>query len=136
MIKKETKISPMPSSPKTEVKPKNMPNINSEKIVPKKMETRVSRLEEKQDNYSKIPVIKNNNLSNQRLESKKVETPKVTMPSKPFPNYKDSQVKSDKSENLFPDIPMKEEQNDSFFDDDEIKDLNKFMESDDKKSWF
>ena len=135
-IKKETRISPMPSSPKTEVKPKNMPNINSEKIVPKKMETRVSRLEEKQDNYSKIPVIKNNNLSNQRLEPKKVETPKVSMPSKPFPSYKDSQVKSDKSENLFPDIPMKEEQNDSFFDDDEIKDLNKFMESDDKKSWF
>ena len=36
-------------------------------------------------------------------------------------------------ENLFPDIPVGEE---NFFDEDEIKDLNNFMESDKKTSWF
>lgn len=72
-----------------------------------------------------IPVIKNRSLGDNVVSSRK-ETRKEDV----FPK-----VKLDKEKDIFPAFPDMNK-NDSFFDDDEFKDLNKYMEDDSKNSWF
>lgn len=136
-IKKEVRASTMPQTPKKEVAPRQMPSTSTTKITPSRMDARTTEREINKpnnlDSFSKIPVIKNNNLNNQMVETKKVDIPTIKSPI----NKVVSTVKEQKEqEPLFPDIPLTPTANDSFFDDDELKDLNNFMESDNKKSWF
>lgn len=70
-----------------------------------------------------IPVIKGDDFSNRVVDVKKVDTSEDIFPKVPLK----------KEENIFPKFPDK---NDSFFDDGEFEDLNKYMESDSDKSWF
>ncbi|MEE3343366.1 MAG: hypothetical protein VZS44_04695 [Bacilli bacterium] len=101
-----------PEVPRTiNVKPKD--DIFSRKITPKRTD----------DN---IPVIKNNNLRNDYIYEKK----KTNLSNEIFPK-----TKLKKEENIFPDFPDMSS-NDSFFDKDELEDLNNYMEDDTKKSWF
>lgn len=89
------------------------------------------------DNFSKIPVIKNDNLNNQKVEIKKVDIPAIKSPINTNVIEANKQKeKINSKENLFPEIPLATENNDDFFNDDELKDLNNYMESDSKKSWF
>jgi hypothetical protein len=134
LIKKEVK--PMPSSPKTVIKPTAMPNNTEKKPVPSRLDARPEKNESntKLDNFSKIPVIKNNNLNNQMVETKKVDIPSIPKPVKKTVIEQKEPIS--KEDSIFPDIPVKENTNDSFFDDDELKDLNNYMESDSRKNWF
>lgn len=137
-IKKEIRPSIMPHKPQQENKVKQMPNPAT-RPVPSRMEMKSEQkeaiTENTPDNYSKIPVIKNNNLNNQVVETKKVDIPTIEKPPV-MPTYQESEKKDSKQEDVFPDIPIANNINDKFFDDDELKDLNNFMESDNKKSWF
>lgn len=138
-IKKEVRASTMPTTSKTETKTRQVPNTNANRITSSRMETRTREQEStikpnNLDSFSKIPVIKNNNLNNQMVETKKVDIPTIKSPiNEPVSPRKEQ---TNKKEPLFPDIPLKETTNDKFFDDEELKDLNNYMESDDKKSWF
>jgi len=87
----------------------------------------------KRDNLSKIPVIKNNNLNNQVIENKSIDTTNI---NKSITSYREQKEIRPKETPVFPSIPLTNTTNDSFFDDDELQDLNNYMESDDKKSWF
>ncbi len=73
-----------------------------------------------------IPVVKNNNLKNDFISTKK-----------PAPNRGEifPKTKLKKETDIFPSFPNMNK-NDSFFDEEEFKDLNKFVEDDSKKSWF
>lgn len=137
-IKKEIRPSIMPHKPQQENKVKQMPNPAT-RPAPSRMEMKSEQkeaiTENTPDNYSKIPVIKNNNLNNQVVETKKVDIPTIEKPPV-MPTYQESEKKDSKQEDVFPDIPIANNINDKFFDDDELKDLNNFMESDNKKSWF
>ena len=74
----------------------------------------------KKDSSEKIPVIKNNNI----VDFKKVNVNEDRVPKKNL----------NKEEDIFLDFPDK---NDSFFDDNEFENLNKYMEDDSSsKSWF
>lgn len=144
--KKDIHPHTMPTSPKIEQKPKQMPNRSTTRITPSRMELREEKHEvinekDERTNYSKIPVIKNNNLNNQIVETKRVDIPEMkknNLENQTFTPYSSYKEKTeDKEENLFPDIPVAREKDfDKFFDDEELKDLNNFMETDDKKSWF
>lgn len=70
----------------------------------------------------KIPVIENKNFDNNVVDVKKVTPNEDIFPKVPL----------NKEEDIFPKIPDK---NDSFFDEGEFEDLNKYMEND-NKSWF
>lgn len=72
-----------------------------------------------------IPVIKN-----EKLNSSVVSAEKERRQEEVFPK-----AKLNKEAEIFPTFP-KLNKNDSFFDEDEFKDLNNFMEDTDKKSWF
>ena len=72
-----------------------------------------------------IPVIRNKNLDNQVVTSKKVEGDKKVFPD----------VSLEKKENIFPSFPEINKTN-SFFDEDEFKDLSNYMEDNKKNSWF
>ncbi len=75
---------------------------------------------EKKDNNEKIPVIKNNNV----VDVKKVNVDDNRVPKKNL----------NKEQDIFLDFPDK---NDSFFDDNEFEDLNKYVENESSsKSWF
>ena len=69
-----------------------------------------------------IPVIKNNNV----LKAKKVDNDQ----DKIFP-----EIPLNKQEEIFPDKPKKTH-NDSFFDEDEFKDLSNYLEGKKKDTWF
>ena len=133
-IKKEVRTNTMSTTPKKEIASMTLPSssptrINASRIEERQKEQKTNNL----DSFSKIPVIKNNNLNNQMVETKKVDIPTIKSPI----NKAVSTIKEQKEqEPLFPDIPLTPPANDSFFDDDELKDLNNFMESDNKKSWF
>ena len=81
----------------------------------------------KRKNDDSIPVVKNNNLKNDFIATRKKE---INTKDEIFPK-----VKLKKESNIFPSFPDINK-NDSFFDEDEFKDLNNFMEDDNKKSWF
>lgn len=72
-----------------------------------------------------IPVIKNNKLDNNVIAVK--EEPKK---ENVFPK-----LQLNKEEDIFPKLPDMEAK-DSFFNQEEFNDLNKFMEDDNKNSWF
>ena len=72
-----------------------------------------------------IPVIKNNKLESEVVTAKKEQT----NTSKVFPD-----IKLDKKDTIFPDLPEINQTN-SFFDEDEFKDLSDCLEND-KKDWF
>lgn len=72
-----------------------------------------------------IPVIKNKNLDNDVVSVTKPRTSNDVFPK----------VKLNKEEEIFPSFPDMNK-NDSFFDEDEFKDLNKFVDDNDKNSWF
>ena len=74
-----------------------------------------------------IPVVKNNSLKNDFISTRKKE---INTKDEIFPK-----VKLKKESNIFPSFPDINK-NDSFFDEEEFKDLNNFMEDDNKKSWF
>ena len=69
-----------------------------------------------------IPVIKNNNV----VAAKKVENDE----SKIFPT-----IPMDRKKDIFPDMSKKLE-TESFFDEEEFKDLNNYMEEKKKENWF
>ena len=72
-----------------------------------------------------IPVIKNKNLDNDVVSVTKPRTSNEVFPK----------VKLNKEEEIFPSFPDMNK-NDSFCDEDEFKDLNKFVDDNDKNSWF
>ena len=74
-----------------------------------------------------IPVVKNNSLKNDFISTRKKD---INTKDEIFPK-----VKLKKESNIFPSFPDINK-NDSFFDEEEFKDLNNFMEDDNKKSWF
>ena len=71
-----------------------------------------------------IPLIKNNNINRQK-ESSQITKHRDDV----FPK-----LELNKEKDIFP--KLEPQNNDSFFDDDEFKDLNKYMENDKKNSWF
>lgn len=72
-----------------------------------------------------IPVIRNKNLDNQVITSKQVKEDKKVFPD----------ISLEKKENIFPSFPEINKSN-SFFDEDEFKDLSNYMEDNKKNSWF
>lgn len=80
------------------------------------------RGEEKNRN-EEIPIIKSDNFKNRVVGVKKVTSDEEIFPK----------VLLNKEEEIFPKIPDK---NDTFFDEGEFEDLNKYMENDSDKSWF
>lgn len=72
-----------------------------------------------------IPVIKNKNLTNDVVSVTKPKSSDEVFP----------RVKLNKEEDIFPDLPDIDK-NDSFFDEDEFNDLNKFVDDNNKSSWF
>ena len=72
-----------------------------------------------------IPVIKNKNLTNDVVSVTKPKSSDEVFPK----------VKLNKEEDIFPDLPDIDK-NDSFFDEDEFNDLNKFVDDNNKSSWF
>ena len=88
-----------------------------------------SNINKEREVLSDIPVIKNSDLSSQVVGHKHVDVSSVETKVS-SPNDKKEEFQKD----LFPDLPVIEE---NFFDEDELKDLNNYMESDDKKNgWF
>ena len=77
-------------------------------------------------NDESIPVVRNNNLKNDFISTRKATTTRADI----FPK-----AKLKKENDIFPAFPDINK-NDSFFDEEEFKDLNKFVEDDNKKSWF
>lgn len=75
-----------------------------------------------------IPIIKNKNLTNDVVSVTKNRNQSST--NEVFPR-----VKLNKEEDIFPELPNMDK-NDSFFDEDEFNDLNKFVDNDKKSSWF
>ena len=108
--------------------------------VPSRVESRIPNQRQEQEElnkFSKIPVIKNNNLNNQMVETKKVDIKNIKSPlAANISPYKEQKEDINQPENAFPDIPLSSSTNDKFFDDEELKDLNNYMETDNKKSWF
>ena len=72
-----------------------------------------------------IPVIKKDNTINRKREVSQIQKHKDDV----FPK-----LELNKEKDIFPKIEP--QNNDSFFNDDEFKDLNKYMENDKKNSWF
>lgn len=72
-----------------------------------------------------IPVIRNKNLDNQVITSRQVKEAKKVFPD----------ISLEKKENIFPSFPEINKSN-SFFDEDEFKDLSNYMEDNKKNSWF
>lgn len=75
-----------------------------------------------------IPVIKNKNLENEVVTAKRVDDNQFN--NKVFPD-----ISLEKKENIFPSFPEINKSN-SFFDEEEFKDLSNYMEEDKKKNWF
>lgn len=73
-----------------------------------------------------IPVVRNNNLKNDFISTRNTDLGNADI----FPK-----AKLKKESNIFPSFPDIDK-DDSFFDEDEFQDLNKFVEEDEKKSWF
>ena len=78
---------------------------------------------EKRNKSEEIPVIKSDNFNNNVVGVKKVMPNEEIFPKVPLK----------KEEEIFPKFPDK---NDTFFDEGEFEDLNKYMENDSNKSWF
>ena len=132
--KEEVSLKPKKTVPK--VMPSTKEEVKKPSFMPKKEEPSIPprRLNEENEikRESSIPVIKNNNLKSEVVGSRKLDLPKTPKMTTSYEIRKEISKPKPK-ENLFPDIPVAEE---SFFDEDEIKDLNNFMESDNKTSWF
>lgn len=75
-----------------------------------------------------IPVIKQDNLENKVVAAKGVDNEQGT--KKVFPD-----IPLEKKEDIFPSFPEINKSN-SFFDENEFKDLSNYMEDSEKKSWF
>lgn len=73
-----------------------------------------------------IPVIKNNKLESQVVTAKDT----TSSSNKVFPD-----IELDKKASIFPSMPEINQSN-SFFDENEFKDLSDYMDNDDKKGWF
>ena len=86
--------------------------------------TRVTRKPKEEES---IPVIKNNQLKNDfTFEKRATKNEREEI----FPK---TELKKEKD--IFPAFPSLNK-NDSFFDEDEFKDLNNYLEDDNKKNWF
>ena len=75
-----------------------------------------------------IPVIKQDNLENKVVAAKGVDNERGA--KKVFPD-----IPLEKKEDIFPSFPEINKSN-SFFDENEFKDLSNYMEDSEKKSWF
>ena len=75
-----------------------------------------------------IPVIKQDNLENKVVAAKGVDNEQGA--KKVFPD-----IPLEKKEDIFPSFPEINKSN-SFFDENEFKDLSNYMEDSEKKSWF
>lgn len=75
-----------------------------------------------------IPVIKQDNLENKVVAAKGVDNEHGA--KKVFPD-----IPLEKKEDIFPSFPEINKSN-SFFDENEFKDLSNYMEDSEKKSWF
>jgi len=122
------KPTTMPNKETTPKIPTFMPNNSNRKPQPEKIDTPSTN---SQNNISQIPIIKNNNLNNEVIGKKTVDIPKVTSKINSIPLEKETRIEESKS--VFPELPQKDE---SFFDDDEMRDLNNYMEGEKKNSWF
>ena len=121
---KENKIKTEPKSNNIFDRKNNEP---AKKISVRPSDDIFSRAPRKPKEEESIPVIKNNQLKNEfTFEQRK--TPKER--EEIFPK---TQLKKEKD--IFPAFPSLNK-NDSFFDEDEFKDLNNYLEDDNKKSWF
>jgi len=136
--KKEKRQNIENSQPKTQIKENSMEPPKRSAITrseARNLNKEVNQEKNQLDKFAQIPIIKNNNLNDQTIEAKKVPTIKSSL-TETVSQYKEQKEQINKKEDIFPEIPLAGNKNDKFFDDDELKDLNDYMESDNKKSWF
>lgn len=124
-LSKKAKIEENSYSSNTKSIPTRSDRLNNKSINVKPSDDIFSREKRNTRKVDEgIPVIKNSNIGNEVVSS---ETTKKQ--AEVFPK-----AKLNKEENIFPTMPN--QKNDSFFDEEEFKDLNKFMEEDKKSNWF
>lgn len=133
-----TTTSPITFEPKKEVLTKKTSHPNSKNNV----QSEIRRVPKREVNYRPsddifsreiktsektnegIPLIKNNNTTRKKEVSQTAKHIDDVFPK----------LELNKEKDIFP--KLEPQNNDSFFDDDEFKDLNKYMENDKKNNWF
>ena len=124
MYNKPKEPTQMPSYKSNVKKPEFIPKTSITQTIPTIMKSNESKQDKK---ISEIPIIKNNNFRNEMVGNKEIQIKEVP---KKVSSY---EVQKEKPKEEFPDLPLME---DSFFDENEIKDLNNYMESGKKNNWF